>query len=1633
MRCVLLVALPVIACCGLYAQAQPPFQKIKTQQINLRDQQDQPRVLQFDPANFKKGPHVSDTARVIIKLQSASSQRIGVSAASGVDSQHRLFYDDLAKLTAESAGRLTNEIQTVVHYEYRAAFNGFALTTSTRIVERIKNLPYVTAVLEDKLCKVSSEESNTVIRAQQARQSFGTTGKNIKIGIIDTGIDYTHPDLGQGFGPGFKVVGGYDFVNNDPDPMDDFGHGTHVAGIAAANGATYKGVAPDAQLVAYKVLGSDGSGYDSWILAAIERALDPDQNPATDDALDIVNMSVGRMPDASEPLSEAVNSAVAKGVVFCIAAGNSGLYFGIGTPGIAANAITVGATDNDLNTAFFSSKGPTEDLRLKPEVAAPGVAVTSTVLSHGYQSMDGTSMASPHVAGAVALILEKHPDFTPAMVKCLLMTTAQTSPSSSSSWEQGAGVIDVFKALSISFMISSGFLNFGLADAASINKTQSFSIRNNSAVTQSFNLTSEGELNSSPFALMISPSQLTLQPGAEQLITVTLTSSVAVALQNFPDTYTGRIYVSNGQTIAKIESVIMNPQHTDISYEGQLPDKFIVLGVEGSTYWVPYVPRPDQTSMRLYLPAATYDIVSFYDNALRILITEGIDTQQNLTITLRKADVKNQIIFKPLDENGGAIDVSNNAFGTAVFTGNNRNIVTMFTSFVDTMYFSDTEHYRIEFGYNNLVNGKYYDISAGTGWGISSGSIYSNSPNTFSKITFKNPSVQIGESQMTTSFINFGVPSVFSTTWNLYPFELPASFDFYQTQRSPTSAYLGIFFSFAPAPQKSGYTWETYNIRAEEGDQISFYLHADRKQLTVNKKRLVYPFGKTIPSFNMTPGHSDTNISYETFMGRGAFNHAFGERESGTTAYHLHQNGVTIKKGLILQSMHHETDCYFPTASTSPGQYNLDFEYRDFQTAGKFAIAKLSTTFDTNNTDKNPPHLKSIRLISNEEDTNELQTSIGAKLLLTVLDGCETCYQSGIKTPIVNIKKEDAAGWSALTIESVSADEYKADLPALEPGYYVVQIKSEDNAGNNFIYEVTPAFYVGEEPQRTPYTTVNLISPRNNSHNAGTTPLFKWTSVNANNYTLQISDDLTFENSIERTADQNEFLLESPLIENKVYFWRVKPNGSNTSGAWSTIFRFESKSLPAVQLISPTNGGEVDYLNASFEWSLVEGAGGYQLEVSADENFSMVVFSYRMFGTEVATSLFPGRQYYWRVKAFFFSGWFEEESVSAVRTFNTKSIPPPTLLFPSDNSTDVALQTNFWWSGEAPSYFFELSKNEDFTDVIHSFTVNNNSIEINTLEPSTDYFWRVKGNVSDTYGVWSSIFRFKSKSFPAVQLISPANGGETDYRNALFEWYLVEGALGYQLEISADENFSTLEFSARISRTRVSTPLFPGRHYYWRVKAFFFSGWSEEESVSVVGIFNTKHIPPPTLLFPSDNSTDVELQTNFWWSGESATSYLFELSNNEDFTDVIHSFTVNNNSVVINTLEPSTDYFWRVKANASNTSGVWSSTFRFKSIDAVTSIESVESTLNYSVPNPFNTYVEIEVENSMSQDAVINIVDQLGRVVKQLHVEQKTGNNRVNWDGTDDHGDVVASGVYFAFILRPGQVPAVIRMMRVSH
>lgn len=217
--------------------------------------------------------------------------------------------------------------------------------------------------------------------------SAGIKGAGVKVAILDTGIDYNHPDLKENY------IGGYNFAYGNDDPFDDsrLSHGTHVAGIIAAkdNGTGVVGVAPAASLYALKVLNGGMMGALSDILAAIEWSIDNKVN--------VISMSIGA-PIFSQAFQDVCAKASKAGIVLVAASGNGNAPMGDYYPAVFDSVIAVAATAADDTRASFSNYGP------KVELAAPGVNIKSTVVGGGYGALSGTSQAVPHVAGVAALL-----------------------------------------------------------------------------------------------------------------------------------------------------------------------------------------------------------------------------------------------------------------------------------------------------------------------------------------------------------------------------------------------------------------------------------------------------------------------------------------------------------------------------------------------------------------------------------------------------------------------------------------------------------------------------------------------------------------------------------------------------------------------------------------------------------------------------------------------------------------------------------------------------------------------------------------------------------------------------------------------------------------------------------------------------------------------------------------------------------------------------------------------------------------------------------------------------------------------------------------------------------------------------
>lgn len=230
--------------------------------------------------------------------------------------------------------------------------------------------------------------------------SRGYKGAGIKVAIVDSGIDYNHPDLKDNY------RGGYDFVNNTTDPIDDDfqSHGTHVAGIIAArdNGTGVVGVAPEASLYAVKVFSATAGGDMDTVVAGIEWAID--------NKMDVINLSIGYSgdiysvyPDYFKPLKDVCDQAYQAGIVLVAAAGNDNREI-VSVPAAFDSVIAVAATDQKDQRAIFTTVAASS-YGTKVELAAPGTSIKSTVSGGGYAFLSGTSQASPHVAGAAAVIL----------------------------------------------------------------------------------------------------------------------------------------------------------------------------------------------------------------------------------------------------------------------------------------------------------------------------------------------------------------------------------------------------------------------------------------------------------------------------------------------------------------------------------------------------------------------------------------------------------------------------------------------------------------------------------------------------------------------------------------------------------------------------------------------------------------------------------------------------------------------------------------------------------------------------------------------------------------------------------------------------------------------------------------------------------------------------------------------------------------------------------------------------------------------------------------------------------------------------------------------------------------------------
>ncbi|MCR8842886.1 S8 family serine peptidase [Paenibacillus sp. SC116] len=427
---------------------------------------------------------------VLVELHSDPLKVYEIKASNGLAARSQSYTQQIISEQAVFKQSLFKSSQAQIKHQYAQVFNGVSIQLPQHEVEQLLQLPHVKAIYPNQTfhevpltftvptANLQNSVPDTTLSQDiiglSALWELGYKGKGIRVGIIDSGVDYRHPSLASSY------RGGYDFVDNDNDPMETLPHpdltaeenakyatvhGTFVAGVLVGRGSpstpngpygSVRGVAPEAELYAYRVLGPYKKGTTEQIVAAIEQAVKDD--------MDIINLSLsGESNSQYTADTVALNNAAMAGVIAVTSNGNRGPNeYSVTHPTGAHQAIAVGASTStsiaQQQVAAFSSRGPSlPDYEIKPDLVAPGTKIRSTVpswdgdYSNAYKETNGTSMAAPHVAGTAALLLNKAEmegnDFEPGEIKSLLMNNAVPLSDSAGKrykvYDQGAGRLSI--------------------------------------------------------------------------------------------------------------------------------------------------------------------------------------------------------------------------------------------------------------------------------------------------------------------------------------------------------------------------------------------------------------------------------------------------------------------------------------------------------------------------------------------------------------------------------------------------------------------------------------------------------------------------------------------------------------------------------------------------------------------------------------------------------------------------------------------------------------------------------------------------------------------------------------------------------------------------------------------------------------------------------------------------------------------------------------------------------------------------------------------------------------------------------------------------------------------------------------
>ncbi|CAK8721998.1 hypothetical protein GCAAIG_11630 [Candidatus Electronema halotolerans] len=1005
---------------------------------------------------------VFDTPSISTELKKHSVQVQQRKAVAG-KLRREIAQEHKQAVDAWKADKLISKVKT----RFDMLINGVAVKANGKDIKKIAKQQGVTGVYPDYVLHTNLADSVPLIGAPDVWDMYDAdgnpvTGKGIRVAVIDTGIDYTHSAFGScsalNSGAGCRVVGGYDFVNDDADPMDDYDHGTHVAGIIAGSDATITGVAPDALLYAYKVCNSSGGCSTSDVISGLERAADPDGNGDTSDHVDAANLSLGSPsggPDS--PLSVAVDEAVDAGISVVVSAGNSGSsYSSVGSPSAAAKAVTVGATDKTDKLAPFSSRGPVEGFIIKPDLVAPGVSINSSVRNGGYAAFNGTSMAAPHVTGAVALLRQLHPAWTPEQVKAAVANSALDL--GLNPFAQGSGRLQVAEAAVSSYLAVPNSLSMGMVDntVSEWVSTQKLTVYNDLDTAQTIDLSTAAGLPAGLTA-ELSESYVTLAAGESRDVdlTVTVDNSVLPHPSAEPYSYSGKVMLDNGAEVRQVPFALVKAAQLILNWD--VTPTFV--RIHNSKHNQPTIVQPTSPYYAI-LPPDTYDIISWWSSGNYTVVNEGVVLAGSTTKNISQAEANHVTNFQLKDHAGGVqpvvarerhLSIWQPNTGTGLMVGSFGGRIP-FSGFVSDM--SEAYHYGVTGPYQYEETNTWYAPAFGA-QGVSSDLNITNDYTSANQVSFiyNAPDSElkrlyfIGRGGSGSALHYPPVPNLTAETW--YLFQIPEN-SYYNShfiwlRHSTDSLYYAIGNTFTPTSGAS-YTLQVRNYNPVTGSYSTEQVEYSDSAWQVNGSPhyLAAHTQNTSSSVVIAANTGAWSWNGKYMFVRSQWQDQYNVDVDDVTYELLNSSGSPVKSGTL-------GTAYSQSINAPQGAYTLNTSYPGLL-RGNPTVGTMTATFDTSLSDKNPPVIQELQIRQDGERTDTVADDEGQ---VAVRAADTSSFTAEIAVDWGN-------GWQELPV-SASGDFKTANIPAFYPAEdkeVSLRITLTDASGNKMVNTIAPAFIV---------------------------------------------------------------------------------------------------------------------------------------------------------------------------------------------------------------------------------------------------------------------------------------------------------------------------------------------------------------------------------------------------------------------------------------------------------------------------------------------------------------------------------------------------------------------------------------------